>query len=129
MIEKRKVKCSIDADNIACLRNLCIATNKLSNFLLAVIDLTKGEKVLFADTERKFAYRIGKIPCKVGTDILQGINTEAINIVPGNNILVCTNQNIANWIAWVTGTILEIAIHLLHREKVVNYQPCRRKLI
>src|SRR5690348_15152463 len=84
-VEKWKVKRGIHAYNIACFADLGVATNEARDLLLVVIDLAKGEKVLFADTERKFAYGVGKHACEVGADILQGINTEAINIVPGDN--------------------------------------------
>ena len=67
-VEKWEVESSIDAYNIACIQR--IAANKARNCLLVVINFTEGKKVLFADTEGKFAHGVGKSPFEIGADVL-----------------------------------------------------------
>src|SRR5690348_9945194 len=88
IIEQWVVECGINADGVPFFRMQCIAPNKVGDGLLAIIYLAEREKVLFANTEREFAYVVGKIAREIRTDVLQRIDAKAINVIFCNQILV-----------------------------------------
>src|SRR6266540_255781 len=93
--EKRKIKRGINAHEIA----FCcgVATDEARDLLLVIVYLAKGEKILFADAQRKLAHRVAKHLGEIRLDVFQRIDAKPVHVELGNDILIGTDQNIADW--------------------------------
>src|SRR5258708_9675634 len=117
LIKEWIVERGINADGVTLFRVQGIADNKVGDGRLAVPDFAVGKKVLFADPLGKFTHAVGKLTSENGADVFQGIDTKAVDVVPGDEILVGANEDGVHRVA---GIVLVVRIKSLERVKIAG---------
>src|SRR5262249_38651021 len=90
--EEREVQRSIDAHNVVGVAG--VTADKLGDLVFAVEHFTIREEVLFPDAQPILPHRVAEGLNEVPFNELQRVNTKAIDVIAGYEILIGENERI-----------------------------------
>src|SRR5262245_26085117 len=92
--KEREIERGIYADEVATIAG--VASDEARDLLLLIVYFAEGKEILLPDTQRVLPDSRAEFTSKIGLEVFQRIDAESVDVVLGDEILMCSNQDAAH---------------------------------